>query len=195
LEYRMMKKKAGREQRGFSAIETLVAIAIISVVLVMALIKWVTIMPNAKANSAMDQLLYRLRSAREQAIAHRHNVQVQFVGTNQLTVSELWTVGTPPPPTTYTFEGGAQYMLFAGVADTPMGFGNSAAIYFENLSGGPPIMQFNSTGAFVDGGNTFVNGTVFLGISGVPQSARAITILGATGRVREYHYDGNNWQE
>ena len=190
-----MRKKLERKQEGFSAIETLVVIGIISVVLAMALIKWMTILPNAKANSAMDQLLYRLRSAREQAIAHRHAVQVQFVGTNQLTISELWSVGTPPPPTTYTFEGGATYMVFTGVPDTPMGFGNGAAVYFENLSGGPPIMQFNSTGAFVDGGNTFVNGTVFLGMPGVTQSARAVTVLGATGRVREYHYDGNQWQE
>ena len=190
-----MRKKLERKQEGFSAIETLVVIAIISVVLAMALIKWMTILPNAKANSAMDQLLYRLRSAREQAIAHRHAVQVQFVGSNQLTVSEIWLVGTPPPAVTYTFEGGAQYMLMPGVPDTPMGFGNSAAVYFENLSGGPPVMEFSTTGAFIDGGNTFVNGTVFLGMPGVTQSARAVTVLGATGRVREYHYDGNQWQE
>ena len=169
-----MTKNAEREQTGFSAIEVLVAIAIISVVLVMALLNWTTLMPN---------------------IAHRHFVQVQFVGTNQLTISELWAVGTPPPPVTYTFEGGAQFMVFAGVPDTPMGFGNSSPVLFENVSGGPPTMQFNSTGAFVDAGNTLVNGTVFLGISGVPRSARAITILGATGRVREYHYDGTQWQE
>ncbi|HYL85298.1 MAG TPA: type II secretion system protein [Candidatus Angelobacter sp.] len=184
-----------RRQKGFSAIELLVAVAIIGVVLTMALIQWTSIMPNAKANSAVDQLLYRLRSAREQAIAHRRNVQVQFVGTNQLTISELWLAGTPPPPVTYTFEGGAQFMLIAGVPDTPMGFGNSAAVYFENLSGGPPIMQFTTNGSFIDGGNTFVNGTVFVGISGVKQSARAVTILGATGRVREYRYDGTQWQE
>jgi prepilin-type N-terminal cleavage/methylation domain-containing protein len=190
-----MRKHSERIQKGFSAIETLVVVAIISVLLVMALIKWTTILPNAKANSAMDQLLYRLRSAREQAIAHRREVSVTFVGTNQLTVAELWPVGTPPPPVTYTFEGGAQYMVVTGLPDTPMGFGNSAAVYFENTSGGPPLMKFTTNGAFIDGGNTFVNGTVFLAIPGANQSARAVTILGATGRVREYHWDGTQWQE
>lgn len=190
-----MKRHLERKAKGFSAIETLVAVAIISVVLVMALLRWTTLMPNAKANSAVDQLLYRLRSAREQAIAHRREVQVQFVGTNQLTISELWVTGTPPAPTTYTFEGGASFQVITGVPDTPMGFGNSAAVYFENLSGGPPIMKFTTNGSFIDGGNTLVNGTVFLGIAGVKQSARAVTILGATGRVRPYHYDGTAWQE
>ena len=190
-----MTKRPTRKQTGFSLIESLVALGIISVVLAMAIINFGNMMPNAKANSAVDQLLYRLRSAREQAIAHRREVQVKFVGTNQLTIAELWLVGTPPPPTTYTFEGGAQYTVLTGVPDTQMAFGNSSAIYFENLSGGPPIMKFTTNGSFIDGGNTFVNGTVFLGIPGKNQTARAITILGATGRVREYHWDGSQWQE
>jgi type II secretory pathway pseudopilin PulG len=190
-----MKRHQKRSLGGFSAIEGLVVVAIVSVILAMALIKWTTLMPNAKANSAMDQLLYRLRSAREQAIAHRREVQITFVGTNQLTVAELWPVGAPPPPSTYTFEGGATYQVFAGVPDTPMAFGNGAAIYFENASGGPPIMKFTTNGAFIDGNNNFVNGTAFLGLTGNSQTARAITILGATGRVREYHWDGTQWQE
>ena len=89
-------------------------------------------------------------------------------------------------------------MLFTSspaVPDTPMGFGTGAAIYFENISGGPPTMMFNTSGAFIDGNNNYVNGTAFLGLSGNPLSARAITILGATGRVREYHWNGSQWQE
>lgn len=190
-----MKQHLSRSQQGFSLLEMLIAIAVISVVLTMAIINFGTMMPNARANAAMDQLLYRLRSAREQAIAHRREVQVQFVGTNQLTISELWPTGTPPAPVTYTFEGGAKYTVLTGVPDTPMAFGNSSPIYFEGLTGGPPIMKFTTNGAFIDGGNTLVNGTAFLAIQGKNITARAVTILGATGRVREYHWDGSQWQE
>lgn len=56
-------------------------------------------------------------------------------------------------------------------------------------------MKFTTNGALIDGNNSTVNGTVFLGIPGKNQTARAITILGATGRVRQYHWDGNQWQE
>jgi len=180
--------------------EILVAVAIITVILGMALLNYGSILPNFKANSAMDQLLYQLRSARERAISHRREVQVEFVGTNQLTITEIWLVGTAPPATTVSFEGGAQYMVFGSptaIPDlpAPFNFGNTAPVYFGGLSGGPPIMKFSTTGALIDGGNTILNGTVFMGIPGRPSTARAISILGATGRVREYHWDGSQWQE
>jgi prepilin-type N-terminal cleavage/methylation domain-containing protein len=190
-----MKQYSLGSQKGFSLLEVLTALAIISILLAMAILNFGNLLPNFKANSAMDQLLYRLRSAREQAIAHRRQVQVQFVGNNQITLTEIWLTGTAPPPSTYTFEGGAQYITFTGIGDTPAGFGNGAPVYFGGQSNGPPIMKFTTNGSFIDGGNTLVNGTVFLGIPGRASTARAITVLGATGRVREYHWDGTQWQE
>ena len=192
-----MRQYPVRLQPGFSLMEILVAVAIISIILGMALLNYGNILPNFKANSAMDQLLYQLRSARERAIAHRREVQVQFVGTYQLTITEIWLLGTAPPASTVSFEGGAQYIILPGVPDlpAPFNFGNTVPVYFGGLSGGPPIMKFSTTGAFIDGGNTIVNGTVFMGIPGKPSTARAISVLGATGRVREYHWDGSQWQE
>ena len=192
-----MRQYSNRLQRGFSLLEILTGLAIISVVLAMGMLNYSTILPNFKANSAMDQLLYQLRSARERAISHRREVQVQFGGTNQLTITELWLVGTAPPASTVSFEGGAQYIVFSTIPDlpAPFNFGNTAAVYFGGVSGGPPVMKFSTTGSFIDGGNTLVNGTVFMGIPGKPSTARAISVLGATGRVREYHWDGTQWQE
>src|SRR6267378_6906774 len=189
-----MKQYLYRSQKGFSLLEILTALGIISIILSMAILNYGNVLPNFKANSAMDQLLYRLRSAREQAIAHRREVQVEFVGNNQIRITEIWLLGTAPPPNTYSFEGGAQYITFTGVPDTPMAFGNTAPVYFGGLSGGPPLMKFTTNGSLIDGGNTLVNGTVFMGIPGRASTARAITILGATGRVREYHWDGSQWQ-
>lgn len=192
-----MRQNLNMTQRGFSLLEALVVVAIVMIISGMVVIKFATMMPNAKANSAMDQVVYQLRSARARAIAHRREVQVQFVGTNKLTISELATVGAPPAPITVSFEGGAIFQVFNTVPDlpAPYNFGNSAPVYFEGTSGGPPVMKFTTNGSFIDGGNTLVNGTVFLGITGNANSARAISILGATGRVRQYHWDGSKWWE
>src|SRR5256886_8806268 len=144
-----MRQYPVRLQPGFSLMEILVAVAIISIILGMALLNYGNILPNFRANSAMDQLLYQLRSARERAIAHRREVQVQFVGTNQLTITEIWLLGTAPPASTVSFEGGAQYIILPGVPDlpAPFNFGNTAPVYFGGVSGGPPIMKFSTTGA------------------------------------------------
>jgi type II secretory pathway pseudopilin PulG len=184
-------------QRGFSLIEGLVAISLIMIVMAMALINFGTALPNAKANSAMNQMVYQLRSARARAIAHRREVQITFVGANQMTIAELATVGAPPPPTTVSFEGGAIYTVFNTVPDipAPYNFGNTSPIYFAGVSGGPPIMKFTTNGSFIDGGNTLINGTIFLGILGNDRTARAVSVLGATGRVRQYHWDGLQWVE
>jgi hypothetical protein len=56
-------------------------------------------------------------------------------------------------------------------------------------------MKFNSTGGFVDAGSNPINGTVFVGLTGRQDTARAVTVLGATGRVRQYHWTGSQWME
>ena len=192
-----MNEHVNKRQGGFSLLEVLVAISIIMIVSGMAIFNFSSVIPNHKANSAMDQVLSQLRSARAKAIAHRCEVQIQFVGTNQLTISELWLKGNPPAPTTVSFEGGATFMVFPGLPDipAPYNFGNSGPIFFGGGSTPPPIMKFSTNGSFINGGNALLNGTVFLGIAGNSRTARAISILGATGRVRQYHYDGTQWQE
>lgn len=190
-----MGHRCDKLQRGFSLMEGMVVVSIMTIVIGMSILGFTNILPNAKANTAMSQVVSQMRMARERAISCRCEVQVQFLGTNQVRTTEIWVAGVPPPPTTYTWEGNAQYMTFPGVPDTPMAFGNNAAIYFAGQAGGPPLMKFTSTGAFVDANNGFVSGTVFLGMNGNPGTARAVTMLGATGRVRQYHWDGTRWLE
>jgi Tfp pilus assembly protein FimT len=192
----MMVKRAGSRSRGFSMVELLIVIAMIMIILGMAIMNTSSLVPMFRANSGMDQVLSQLRSARAKAIAHRIEVQVEFVATNQMRMTEIWNVGKAPPPESVTFEGGAQYMVFSTITqDTPMAFGNGSAVFFGGVNGGPPIMKFTTNGSFISGANAPVNGTVFIGLPGQPSTARAITVLGATGRVRQYHWDGAVWQE
>lgn len=185
---------ARTREHGFSLLELIVVVGVTMIGLGMAVIQTSSLLPNLKANSAMEQVSSQLQAARDTAMTQRRQVVLQFVGNNQLTMTVVQPNGTLPS-TTITLGGGARFTLFAGLPDTPMAFGNSAATYFDGVSGGPIGMQFMSTGRLVDANGNPISGTVFLGIPGKSATARAVTVLGATGRIREYHWDGNSWQE
>jgi Tfp pilus assembly protein FimT len=193
-QYGNTMKSAHRTPQGFSLLEVTVVIGVTMIGLAMAIVQTSGLVPNLKANSAMDQVSSQLREARDTAMTQRRQVELQFTGNNQITVTVVEPVGTSPTTTT-TLDGGAQFMLFSGMPDTPMNFGNNAATYFGGVTGGPTGMQFMSTGGLVDANGNPISGTVFLGIPGKPATARAVTVLGSTGRIREYHWNGTAWQE
>lgn len=197
-----MKANYKREQ-GFTLLEVLVVVGIMAVLSGMAVMGSTGTMQGYKANAAMDVVSSQLRLARELAITNRRNVVVtidlvnnavsyQVKAPNVAGTSELdgQIVTIPLPPQT-------SFMVEAGVPDTPMGFGNTSPVLIGNLSGGPPGMAFTPTGSFTD--NTYtnpINGTIFIGMTNQPATARAITIMGSTGRVRQYTYVGNlTWIE
>jgi len=86
-------------------------------------------------------------------------------------------------------------------------FGNSTAIGLQQPTGGGAwTVMFTTSGAFCGTAqsaaslyqatnNNPVNASIFLGVVGKPNTARAVTIFGATGRVRSYYWTGSSWQE
>jgi hypothetical protein len=146
--------------------------------------------------------------ARGLAISQRRTVQVWIDqtfsgpgGTQQVKYqvqAAAQTAEVPGPIVAMPLPAPVQFMLEAGVPDTPMAFGNAAAVFIGNTSGGPVIMQFNPTGTFTDNtGTAILNGTIFLGMTGQVSTARAVTIMGGTGRVRQYTWNGASigWRE
>jgi hypothetical protein len=137
----------------------------------------------------MKQTLAQLRSGRELAIAQRRNIEIRFLGTNQIQLLRYNVPNGTTVLSTITLEGKNVFQLFGGVPDTPDAFGKGAAVSF----GGPAPWIFLSDGTLVDSSTSPVNGTVFLGQANSAKTARAVTILGATGRVRNYTWSGTAW--
>ena len=76
-----------------------------------------------------------------------------------------------------------------GAPDTPDAFGIHGAIDFGAAAG----IYFNSDGTLIDQNGNPTNGSVFLALPNQPQSFRAVTILGGTGRIRGYRWNGAQW--
>jgi len=161
----------------------------------------------------MDAVVSQLRQAREMAIAKRRNVQVQFTTPNQIQTTILTLPGEAIPPALPVVllndgvSGGLSFYVFPSLPDTPMNFGNSTPINLQQPTGGGAwTVMFATSGAFCGTAqsaatlyqattNNPVNASIFLGVAGKTSTARAVTIFGATGRVRSYNWTGSSWQE
>jgi|HubBroStandDraft_4_1064222.scaffolds.fasta_scaffold102478_2 type II secretory pathway pseudopilin PulG len=203
------KERSGNGERGFSMIELSVVIGLIMIISAMAIFAYLPLLQDANFDSSMRQVLDQLRQAREYSIANRRYVQLTFPtpvvgGATQyqivMTEMDSLTAGggaVNPVLSTVPIHPPAQYLVLSAL-DTPDGFclgAPAAAVDFKTVAGGTPVsVLFQSDGELVDGASYQpVNGTIFLGQPGKATSARAITILGTTGRVRAWKSNGAQW--
>jgi prepilin-type N-terminal cleavage/methylation domain-containing protein len=200
-------------QRGFTLIELVIVIAIVLILAGFAVMQTKSTTNNSKANAAMGNVVTQLRQARQMAITMRRNVLVTFTAPNQMQLAVQTLPGEAPATVLKPVllndgaPGGLQFYVFPTIPDTPMNFGKSQAINFVTSTGGTSGLSvlFSTSGSFVGttattnfaavGNNNQVNASIFVGIPGTPNSARAITVLGGTGRVRSFYWDGTNWNE
>jgi prepilin-type N-terminal cleavage/methylation domain-containing protein len=176
-----------RREQGFSLIEMLVVVTLVGILSSIALLQIGAVRPGMLSDGAARMVMGQLNMARELAVAQRREVQITFGGTNQLDVERRELPAGTTLLTHVFLEGGVQFALVAGAGDTPDGFGATAAVPAATI-------VFGSDGMMIDGAGAPMNGTIFLSIPGTPQSLRAITVLGSTGRVRGYRWNGgSNW--
>ena len=147
-------------------------------------------LPGMSGNAALDQVVAALRLGRAAAISQRRPVEVRVTLPNQI---DLVRINTNDETTvaTINLESNPSFVLTPGVPDTPDGFGNAGAVDF----GGAALVRFLPDGTFTDGAGIPVNGTIFIGAPASPLAARAVTIVGSTGRATSYRWIGNRWDE
>jgi len=190
-------------ESGFSMIELavvcIIAVTIVSIALYQLLPAWQT----ARADNAARIITAQLRQAREYSIANRRYVQVQIstvANQPQIVITQKNTL-TPGGGaadvvvSTVYLTAPMQLAVYAGIPDTPDGFGNSAAVAFkiEGTSTASTSYYFQSDGQFVDS-TTYqpVDGTISIdSTSNQKASARAVTVMGATGRVHAWRPTGS----
>jgi type II secretory pathway pseudopilin PulG len=196
---RLKARRGGDQARGFSVIEILVVVAISMVIAGIAIVQAQPALQQIRANAAKDLVQGTLRRGREMAISDRRSVKVEFLvnppANPKGSYVRLTRLGGGVGPDTVIvlipIPGSVIYTTFPGEPDTPDGFGNGGPIYFGGVNNGPAAgMIYQSDGTFAAATGVPINGTVFMGIPGQPTTARAVSILGTTGRVRSYHISG-----
>jgi len=178
-------------QAGFSLIETMIVLGVMGVIAGIAVVTIGTSRQGLQGDGAMRVVMAQMTQARELAITQRRNMRLTFIGTSSVQIVREEVPG--PTLTTLSsvpFEGGAQFLLIAGLPDTPDAFGNGTAVYFS----GATEVKFGPDGTLVDQNGNALNGTVFVALANQKISARAVTIFGSTGRVRAFRWDGSSWK-
>ena len=183
--------QANRAECGFTLIEVLISFVISLIVVGISAAIMTNVIPNIRADSSLEMVLAQLQQAREGAIDQRRTFIVTFKGTNEITVQRQELSGTLTMISDYFLDTGVIYTVLSNVPDTPDGFDPTGIAV--DLDTGTTI-NFLPDGTATDSTNVLLaGGTVFMGIPGTPLTARAVTVMGATGRIAGYAYGGTSW--
>jgi prepilin-type N-terminal cleavage/methylation domain-containing protein len=182
-----------RRARGFSLIEIMVVVALILIVLSFSIMAIQPALKQGRLTQGYNRTLMALRQARDISVAQR---QVYYV-----------TLNNGVQPNTITITQGstgivtASYSLPTDVAfdaepglpnspvappTTPDGFGTGGlAIDFDQgFLNAKNVIYFYPDGSAQDVVQNVNNGVVYIARPGFIDSSRAITLWGATGRLR-----------
>jgi Tfp pilus assembly protein FimT len=184
-----------RQSEGFSLVEIGIGLMLACTLAGFALINMGAIMPGIRANQAMYQTVSQLRQGRQLSIAQRREIQLRFTSNNRMSLVRNEFPEGEQVLSEVSLNKDCQFMKSDDIdMDTPDAFGpdelgEMGAVDF----GGAETLTFRSDGTLVDELGNPVNGTVFIGMADHPEMARAVTILGATGRIRGYRWTGEEW--
>ena len=192
----------GRRHRasGFSLMEVIVVLAISIVVSVISVISLVPMIAQYRIANAYNITLASMRQARDNAVSQRTSYQVTFTQTVTPPVTTTITVSPTlagfagdQNTVTYQLPNDVFYLVPPTGTTGPDGYGTGLnAIdfgYTAHASGGSQTVYFCPDGSAQDDstGNCLGNvdgGIVYIARAGDLLSSRAVTLWGATGRIR-----------
>jgi prepilin-type N-terminal cleavage/methylation domain-containing protein len=188
-----------RRMRGFSLLEMMAVIAIGLVVSVMAMVTLQPTLKYTRVTNAYNITLMAMRQARDTSVAQRQIYFVTFIHNtippDQITITQGGTgtvVNTFSIPIDVAFQ--VQTGL-PGAGSTPDNFGGGAlAIDFDQgvAGGAKNIVYFYPDGTSEDVNGNINNGVIYIARTNDLFSSHAITLWGATGRMRGWRLYTNS---
>jgi prepilin-type N-terminal cleavage/methylation domain-containing protein len=194
---------ASVKQDGYSLLEMLITTAIILIIGGITFISMQPMINQSHVDSAYETTLEVLRDTRNLAVTQGHEYYVNFnpagfpAGTIQVEYQPPAVGALAAPPLqqvmTYSIPSDISYGSIAGFpASTPDGF-NTASIDFGYQLAGEPLnyVVFMPDGSSQDGLGNYNSGVIYIvrPADTNPYHSRAVTVWGATGRIRGWRLD------
>jgi prepilin-type N-terminal cleavage/methylation domain-containing protein len=186
-----------RRMRGFSLIELMI---VISLILIVAAFSAITLQPalrDGRVTEGYNRTLMALRRARDISVAQRQIYFVTLNGgalPNSVTITQGST-GTVISNVVLPTDVGFNTVL--GIPTSPVvppttpdgfGVGNPAIDLDQGVAGGVKnVIYFYPDGSAEDVNGNINNGVIYVSRPAEIRSSRAITLWGATGRLRGWH--------
>ena len=187
-----------RTASGFSLIEMLGVVSIGLLVSTLAVMSLQPTLKFSRVNNAYNLALTTLRQARDMSVSQRQTYFVTFsnaVSPNTITVTQG---GTGVVVNTYQLPTDVAFAVVSGVPTaantTPDGFGSGGtAIDFDQgvAGGNKQVIYFLPDGSAQDVVGNLNNGVIYIARTGELYSSHAITLWGATGRLRGWRLYNN----
>lgn len=183
----MSKRKL---QTGFSLVETVVTVGVVMLAAAVAVMNISSAVRGSHVENAYQITISQLRIARQIAIDKRTVCRVDFAVPGTISVTQAFADGTPPQTETLTLPQDVQYVIVPGMPTPPgptpdnLGNGNRAVDFDQITGGGGTTIYFQPDGSALDAAGRVNDGVVYVARPGELTGARAVTILGTTGRIR-----------
>jgi prepilin-type N-terminal cleavage/methylation domain-containing protein len=183
--------------RGFSMIEMLVVISLLLIVAGFSIVAIQPALKQGRVTQAYNTTLMAMRQARDISVAQR---QIYFVTLNGAVQPNNVTItqgSTGNVTATYFLPIDVAFDVEPGIPTSPVappttpdgfGIGTTAIDFDQGVAGGAKnVIYFYPDGSAADALGNINNGVVYIARAGFVDSSRAITLWGATGRLRGWH--------
>ena len=180
------------DQSGFTIGELLIVVSIVAVMAAVSLPMIQPAVERLRLSTALDTVSMQLRRARQSSVDHRRIYRVSVVD-NAIRLDkrdpgwqEVVTINLPR---------GIEFAVPSpSPSKSPDNLGYSSSVNFS----GSNTVFFHPDGSARDAVGQFVNGAVYVRRSEHPEHGAAVTLFGATGRIKpwrlEHDTSGAEWK-
>jgi len=172
-------------ESGFTLVELMIVGGIIMIALGFSVVNVIPAIRNSRVERAVQETLMQVRRARQSAVDERRVYISTFIPPGTIQIERLELDGTLTMVSQMTIPNDISFRAETGIPtsplETPDGFG--AGDYAIDFNGSDQV-YFQADGSAHDALGRVVNGVLYIARTGELSSSRAVTVFGATGRLK-----------